>query len=446
MTVPSFLQNKTYSTNVPSATHALTMSSPIRYRGGTTSPSSLVMTLSYDGVSGDQCNSITDSDGNTWLKGTSANNGVSINGEMWYAYNIKGGTTPTITANMASSVNMTMVCVELDQVRPVSPIDQALSRIDTTLSTARTSAATNTTKRTGMLEIVVGGIAWSHVTLTCSNGGSGFSGTLVSIKDGSTGIGAGMVRRTADLANLTGANTIGRFTMSASTNSPCAVMSLSFQRDGIVTSTSEDGWINDFEGTATVGNLDTSGTLFKSSTSAPFGATGGSEYDQCYFFFPDFSANILSGCTIDSTLTFNYSSQGGFDDGTGYMNAYLYAYKAGELGSTLDTADEFPGGGVDYSLGVDPITPGIRSVTIDKSTSYNTSGVTAMRMSMEGDTGGGFSGTYAQINFYEGNATAYLQLGLQYPSEAPSGGQPPFPHWMFRKKKWKLFPWRIDEF
>lgn len=35
---------------------------------------------------------------------------------------------------------------------------------------------------------------------------------------------------------------------------------------------------------------------------------------------------------------------------------------------------------------------------------------------------------------------------IKYTSPSLPSGQPPFPHWMFRRKKWKIFPWRIDEF
>ena len=232
MSVPTFLQSQTYSTNTAATSHALTLASAVRSKGGSIGPSTLILTLSYDGTSGDQCSSVTDTDSNTWYKGTSATNGASINGEMWYAYNVKGGGTPTITANMSSSVKMTMVCTENDQIRPVSPLDQALSRIDTTNSTARTSAASNATKRTGMKEVVVGGLAYSHVSLTCSAAGSGFTG-LVTTKNGTSGIGVATDRRSADLVNITGTNSIGRFTMSASGTSPCAVMSLTFFRDGV---------------------------------------------------------------------------------------------------------------------------------------------------------------------------------------------------------------------
>lgn len=424
MSVPTFLQSKTYSTNSAATTHVLTLDSAVRYQNGAICPSTLVMTLSYDGVLGDQCSSITDSQGNTWQKGTSATNLATVNGEMWYAFNVKGGGPPTITVNMASSVKMTMCCVEVDQVRPVAPLDITSARIDTTSSTARTSAATLTTKRVGMLEVIIGGIAWSHVSLTCSNGGSGFAGTLVTTKDAGSGIGVGMARRTTDTKNITGASSIGRFTMSASGTSPCAVMSLSFFRDGVVTTTAEDGFIDNIEGAVTVDNTTNPAFVYRSSTSAPLGGTGGSERSCWYAFFPDYSANLITGVTLGANLTLFYNVSDGFDDGFWYVIAQLHVYKNAALGSTLDAGDETPPGGTTYDLGTDPTVAGERSVTLVTSTDFNTSGYTNCWMGFEGDTAGSVTGTYSNINTYDGNVPAYLLLSLNYPNLNPAGAPP----------------------
>lgn len=415
MSVPTFLQNKTYSTNTAATSHSLTLSSTTRPQGGTLGPTTLILTLSYDGAGGDQCSSVTDTSGNTWQKGTSASNGATTSGEMWYSYNIIGGATPTITANMASSVKMTMVCVEIDQVRPVSPLDLTSARIDTTSSTARTSAATLATKRQGMIEVIVAGIAWSSATLNCSNGGTGFAGTLVTTKDATSGIGVGMARRAAETNNLTGSNSIGRFTMSARSTTPAAVMCLSFFRDGVITSNSDDGWIDNIEGVASVYTTDTQHFVYTSSTSAPFGGTGGSERASSYHFFPAYSSYLLPGVTLDTTFLYYYSSGGGYDDGTNYEGITLSIFIGNELGSTLDADDEFVYPALRYYLGTAPCIAGLQSVVLNTAANLNLNGITASGMRFEGDTGGGTSGTYCYINSWEGNAPSYLVLNLIYP-------------------------------
>lgn len=415
MAVPTFLQNKTYSTNTAATSHQFTFTSAIRERGGAIGPSCLVLTASYDGAAGDQITGITDSLGNTWVKGTSATNGATTHGEMWYAANAAPGAC-TVTIALASSVKLTAVAVELDQVRPVNPLDQHFARIDTTSSTSRSSAATNSTKRAGMIEVIIAGIGWQHVTLTCSNGGAGYTGTLVTTKDASSGIGVGMARRATETKNITGSNSIGRFTMSASTTTPCAVMTLTFFRDGVVTGTDEDGWIDNIEGVSALYKNDTQHFLYTSSTSAPGGGTGSSEKTRSFHFFSDYSANILSGVTIGDTVTAYFSSGGGYDDGTGYMGCALYAWGDASLGSTLELADENFSGGTRHDLGTAPTIAGEFSVQLAKSTEYNTSGTTNIALTMEGDTQGGASGTQWYCNEYSGNVPAYLVLALDYPA------------------------------
>lgn len=415
MAVPSFLQSQTYSTNTAATSHQISLPSSVRAQGGTIGPSTLVLTASYDGTIADNITSVTDSKGNTWQKGTSATNGAATNGEMWYAYNVKPGNT-TLTINLGSSQKLTAVVVEVDQVRPVSPLDQTLARIDTTNSTARTSAATNTTRRNGQQEIVIGGIAWTSTTLNCTNSGSGFT-QLVAIKDGSSFIGAAMNRRNADLNNTTGSNTIGRFTMSATSTAPCATMSLSFYRDGVVTAGAEDGWIQDLETVMTVFPTDTSGFVIMTSTSAPGGGTGSSEKDNAFFFFSDYTANLLAGVTIDETITCKFNVVTCFDDGFGYMQAAADFYKNNQLGNSLDTGDNFLNPDLTVYLGTGPFNlTGINTFTFSKSSGYNASGTTALKLELQGDTQGGSNGSYFEVSFWEGNVPAFLVLPLLYPA------------------------------
>lgn len=420
MAVPSFTQTKTYSTNTAATSHALTLDSAITPSGGSVSPSALILALSYDGSSGNQCSSVTDTQGNTWARATSASNGTGTNGELWYTYNVLGGSTPTITANMSSSVKMSMVAAEIDQVRCVTPLDLVLSRIDTTNSTARSSASTTSTKRNGMLEIVIGAIAWSHATLDVNTAGTGFT-QLTKIKDGSSNIGCAIDRRSTELNNLTPNNTIGRFVMTASSTTPCAVMSMSFYRDGVSTSTMEDGYIDNFETFVTVVNADTISPVYMSSTSAPNGGTGFSEKINSYGFIPTYDPYLLPGVTIGSNMTFAYYVTYGYEDGTDTMFPYLEIYNDGTLGTTLDSSDETFGFGYTVALGYDPLTTlGILTLTVPTSLCYSDTDHTTWAMHMEGDTLGSITSTYLELLTREGNASSYFKLDLQYPYPASS--------------------------
>ena len=417
MAVPSFLQSQTYSTNTASTTHQISLGRTVRGSGGPIGPSTLIATMSYDGTTGDIVSSITDNAGNTWQKGTSASNGLTTHGEMWYAYNAKPVNT-TLTITLANSQKLSAVVCEVDQIRPVSPLDLTLARVDTTKSTARTSAATNSTKRQGQLEVVIAGIGWTHVTLNVSNAGSGFT-QLVSVKDAGSSIGAAMCRRTTDLTNISGANSIGRFTMSATGTSPAAVMSLSFFRDGVSMSTSEDGYIDDIEGVSTVYGTDTLAFVYMSSTSAPFGGTGGSEKSKAYGFIPNIEPYLLAGVTINEDMIFNYSVSDGFDDGLGYVGAFLNVVSNGTFGSTLDLTDESYGGGHSIALTTDPTIAGFHTAILSKSLDYSPSNPTTWAMSFEGDTQGGATWTYSNLITYEGSVPSFIKFDLNYPGDAP---------------------------
>lgn len=413
MAVPVFLQSQTFSTNTPSTSHALTLVSPVRSQGAAIGPSTLILMLSYDGAVGNRCSGVTDTDSNTWARATSASNSVQTNGEMWVAYNAKGGAAPTITAAMAASVKMTMACVEIDQVRPVTPIDQVTARVDVTNSNGRTSLGMPA--RSGMIEVFVEGIAWTHATKTVT-AGSTYTG-LVTLKDPTSNIGVAMARKSAEVKNISGNQGIARFTFSGTADTtPAAIMCVSFFRDGVVTSTNEDGYIDDIEGVANVLIADGFRFVYRSSTSAPNGGTGGSENSKAYSFFPDYSSYLLSGVTIGSTIPLFYNSQsGGNDDGTGMTGAYMDVFKNGQFGSTLDVGDENYPMGVRHNEGTTPCIAGEHQVNLDKATEYNTAGYTTYAMGFEGDTMGGSSATWAYLGDYSGNVPDYLWLPLTYP-------------------------------
>ena len=420
MTVPAFTQTKTYSTNTAATSHAITLTSAVTPSGGSVSPAALVAVISYDGASGNQISSITDTSGNTWQRGTSQSNASSVNCEAWYAYNVVGGVTPTITINLSSSLKISAVIAEIDQVRCVSPLDQATGRIDTTNSTARTSVSA---KRNGMIEIVVGFMGWNHATLNVSAAGTGFT-QLTSIKDGSSNIGAALIRRTVDLNNLTAANTLARFTMSATSTTPCAVLSLTFYRDGVATCDADDGYIDNFEGFVTVENAALDAGVFKSSTSAPYGGTGGSEKTNAYAFIPSYAPYLLSGVTIGPNTDVSYYATYAFEDGTSYMMPYISVFNDDSLGNSLDSSDETWAGGYTVVPGIGAFVTGLYTFSVPTSSAYSASHQTEIAMQMDGDTQGGFSSSQIGLLTFEGNATWYLRLDLQYPVVPPTSWLP----------------------
>jgi hypothetical protein len=422
MTIYDFLQTKTYSTNTAATSHALTLDSNVVTPGGSTCPSALVATLSYDGASGDQCSSITDTDGNTWARGASASNSSSINGEMWYAFNVVGGGTPTITANMASSVKMSMVVVEVDQVKPVSPLDQHLARIHTPVSntTTRQSAAANSTKSVGMREVFIGGLAWNQAGFTTDGNYTGFTDTTT-VQDGSSNIGAAITHRSAE-QNITGTFAIGYFKMTPTSTYPAAAMSLTFFRAGVVTSTDEDGYIDNIEGTATAYTTPGPNLVYCSSQSAPLGGTGGSERSAAYSFFPQYDG-LPDGATIGETIILNYGTDDGYDEGAGSWGIGLYTSKSGQGSPTLTTADEYVVNDHFGSLGTTPYqASAYLTVTLSKTADYNPSGYTSVMMTQEPlNQDAGPTGNYVYLKETDyGGYPMWLELAITYPAAATS--------------------------
>lgn len=427
MSLYTALQTFTITSDASAGTsHPFTAAQATRAQGGVgIGPTTLILYLSYDGNTAGVITGITDSDGNTWTKGDSQGNGAGVNLEGWYAFNVKGGSIPSGTITTSASVKLKGIGKEVDQVRPVSAWDRKTGRVDTPAvnSTTRTSAASNTEKRRGMIEVIYAGIGWND-TRTCTGGGSGFTGAAAcfsTLSGGNSNLGVAMAQRSVEQNNVAGANTIGRFVMSASDTQPAAVICLSFYRDGIVTSTDEDGTIDNLEGTIAVATTNIVTTTvwgadaaYRSSTSAPNGGTGGSETDHAYAFWPDYSSYLLTGVTIGSTFDVNLINLGSSDDGTSWTAGAIYLYKNNELGSTLDSGDDSLAGS--YSVIGVPTAVGLETYTFNTASYYNTSGVTAMGLSMEGDTQGFISNSVLLYGDYDTSNPSYLKLTLTYPS------------------------------
>lgn len=434
MANPTFLQTKTAASDASAGTtHTITLDSAVATVGGLTSPSCLILQASYDGNSAGLISSITDTLGNTWQRctdGTTAlsfSNGAGVNGEMWYCLAlVGGGSAPTITVTTSSSVKVKLAVGEINGVRPVSSVDRTLGRIHTpsVASTSRlagdlTGGGAYSTKRRGMIEVIVAGTAWND-TRTASNG-SNFTGTVY-LQGGSSNLGVGLARSSVDRQTLHQQYSVGRFTMSASDTQPNAVMACTFYRDGVVTATDEDGTIQNIEGAETIdtgaGAVHTfwgGNGLYRSSSSAPLGGTGASETDHVYSFFPDYSANLLTGVTIGSTVSWVIGCNTGNDDASGYVTFQGNVYKNGELGDTMTSADENVATNLVFNNDLSLTVAGFHTFTFDKATYYNPSGTTATKITAEGDTMSMSSNTWATIYDYKDNAPQYLVLELHYP-------------------------------
>ncbi len=434
MAVPAFIQTKTQASDAAAATsHVITATSPTASQGGLVGPSAWILMASYDGnFTTDQISGVTDSDGDTWQRGNSAHNNAGVNGEIWYCFNSTGATTKTVTVASAS-VKMKLALVEQDQVAPISPLDGTSTPLDKTTGrihvppgngTARTSAdvvggGAYTTKRTGMIEVIIGGIAWND-TRTITSAGNGFQfSSVVQVSGGSSNLGVGLERKSAEIANITPAGTVANFVMSASDTQPAAVMSLTFFRDGVVTSTNEDGYIDDIEGvsTAFVTAVGNTGYVYRSSASAPGGGTGGSEYSQAFAQMPRYYPK--TGATVSSP-SLRYRLSDGFHDGTGYFGFYISFFTNGSVVSTTTTADETVPPDRGYATFQNIIPPADASSVVELSFAmnildYNPTGDWALKVTSEGDGLG--AGTSNYLNFWEymTNIPMYVIFTLNYP-------------------------------
>jgi len=427
MAVPTFIQSKTAASDSSAGTtHPITLDNSVRQRGGAISPSTLVLVISYDGNTGNLVSGVTDTNGNTWQRGTSISNGAGVNGEMWYALNCNGGlAAPTITATTSSSVKAKLAAAELDQIAPISPLDgtstsldKTQERIDVTNSAIRTSSPASPVppRLTGQIEVRMGAIAWNDTRTVSST--SAWTG-LVQLSGTASNLGVAIERKASEIKNTNAGNSRASFTMNSSGTVPAGVMSLSFFRDGVITSTDEDGYIDNIEGVATAITNVSPDFVYRSSASAPIGGTGASEYSQAFSFFPRYYK--LDGVTIADAIEWRFVVNDGFDDGAGYFAFYCHTFKSGQLGSTLTTADENTAADRgNIALGVDANLTGEKSIALSKALDFNETGVTAIKITQEGDGLGSSTSNYMNITEFQGNVPQYMILTLTYPPGSAS--------------------------
>lgn len=116
------------------------------------------------GIITNTVSSITDSQSNTYTKATNGK-ANSNDVEIWYAQNITGGTTPTITVNTSASGTSSGIAQEYSGLT-ASAFDKAVSGT----GIAGTASSGNTAATTSANELIVGGVAMGASTPTAGAG------------------------------------------------------------------------------------------------------------------------------------------------------------------------------------------------------------------------------------------------------------------------------------
>lgn len=112
--------------------------------------------------------SLSDSESNSWSKIAGGDSGGDTEGELWYAYNITGGASHTITVTFSANYHdSAIICREYSGLTTTDPLDK--SSVQVTFGTSHTSAATAVTTQDN--ELVVAAIgASANVTCTAGTG------------------------------------------------------------------------------------------------------------------------------------------------------------------------------------------------------------------------------------------------------------------------------------
>lgn len=334
--LPGSVQFADYSTTTAATSHAVTITT-----ANLTIRNSMILGISYDGATGDQVSGITDTDGNTWAKATSGTNSTQTNGEFWYCTNLAGGTKPTVTVALSSSVKATIVLVEVTGIISYkTALDVATSRVNTpTLATTgRFGTATGT--RNGAAEAVFQMAMANNTGLAFTNGTSGFNQPAANFhtyKDATTGLSVAYANKQAEVMNLSSQSP--GFVVTPSSVITAVVLCATFFRQGVSQSTSESGSIINVEGATSVDQLNA--TLIKTSATAPLGGYGSSTDTKAYGFIP--GLDLPAGVTV-SSAQLNWLMAGGTDDGfsLGYS---VKIDPTAPIGTTLETTDENGVGG-----------------------------------------------------------------------------------------------------
>lgn len=168
-------------------------SSPSTWTYNTTTGSFVVVMIYCDALTANTVSGVTDSQTNTYNKifSTTCNGStVYCTLDVWVAYNITGGTTPTITASHGASQITGIIMREYAGVPTTAVVDQYVSTAVTTLSLRMPSLPTSVT--TNPYELAIACVADNNGSNTFTPANGFVQGLSLDI--GSTG-GCGMAHK-----------------------------------------------------------------------------------------------------------------------------------------------------------------------------------------------------------------------------------------------------------
>jgi hypothetical protein len=150
----------------------------VTWPGNTTTGNLLVASVAISGVN--SVSGITDSQSNTWTKITGTSNTTDASTlELWYAKNITGGTTPTVTVSPTAGAfaQWGVVIREFSGLDKASPLDQSgYAPLDSYVE-AQDSPTTSTTAVAN--ELVIGATVGNNHAATFTSAGTGFGATIL---------------------------------------------------------------------------------------------------------------------------------------------------------------------------------------------------------------------------------------------------------------------------
>jgi len=159
--VPAYVQ---MAKGAASATSTTTGAFP----SATTTGNLIVVSISTNGTA-NAVTSVTDVAGNTYTKVWSVVNS-SVTSDLWYASNITGGASQTVTVSVSSTRATAVVAHEYSGIAVTSPLDKSVTATGSSNSPASGSTSTTTVAN----EIVIGAVAMLGGTTTFT-AGSGYT-------------------------------------------------------------------------------------------------------------------------------------------------------------------------------------------------------------------------------------------------------------------------------
>lgn len=149
----------------------------LTWNSNTTTGNTIIVSITYNDDTAGTISSVTDSQSNTYnLIGTGGSSGGDTHTASYYAYNITGGTTPTVTVTMSTGDHdFSMTMREVSGLTTTDPLDK-VAEGTTASGTSHTSATTATTTQANELVYATIGLA-TTATFTLGSGYSELSET-----------------------------------------------------------------------------------------------------------------------------------------------------------------------------------------------------------------------------------------------------------------------------